>query len=57
MTEADIKQKALQIRQIYLDWQDQQTLLKAEQDLIIQNLIKDLENYKIEDIKKIIASQ
>ena len=57
MTEADIKQKALQIRQIYLDWQAQQTLLKTEQDLIIQNLIKDLENYKIEDIKKIIASQ
>ena len=57
MAETDIKQKALKVRQIYQDWQTQQNKLKAEQDLIIANLIKDLENFRIKDIKKIIASQ
>lgn len=56
MTEQEIQENMTQIEAIYADFQNRLGQLKKEQDGIISNFLKNLENSKIEEIKKAIAN-
>lgn len=56
-TEDKTEQKIKQIEAIYADYQKQLQELKAEQEAIVLNLIKNLESAKLDKIRKIIASE
>lgn len=56
MTEQEIQENITQIETIYADFQSRLGQLKKEQAAIISDFLKNLENSKIEEIKKAIAN-
>ena len=56
MTEQQIQENINQIEAIYADFQRRLHQLKTEQDTIISNFLTNLENSKLEEIRKTLAN-
>lgn len=57
MTQAEIQLQINEIEEIYADFWAKLLVLKREQDTIVADFLKDLENNKLQEIRNIIANQ
>ena len=57
MTEQQIQEQINEIEQIYADFHSKLALLKQEQNAIVADFLKDLENNKLQEIRNLIAGQ
>jgi len=57
MTEQKIQRQMNQIEAIYADFKRRLNTLKAEQDTIISNFLKSLEEQKLQELRNSIAGK
>ena len=57
MTQEQIQGQINEIEQIYSEFRSKLAILKREQNAIVSDFLKDLENNKLQEIRNLIASQ
>lgn len=57
MTQEQIQEQINEIEQIYSEFRSKLAILKREQNNIVSDFLKDLENNKLQEIRNLIANQ